>query len=218
MNYSDPSGHGILSKAWKKVKSMAAGISGSVRKGVSQLLGSGKNIRNVFSFSVSKVALSLQSRIFKGASSIGAILGTRISRVSTAYQRAKASGQSTYKWEGARAKEAKNIQLSWTKALLWWFSPIEAGESEEQATAWMAKGGNSVDSETGREYKKKKQVKGKPKDDIPECFRGEKPYKGESGKEAAKRVLEKYGEYDPEETGPGSDFSKLKKYFDTHFK
>lgn len=42
------------------------------------------------------------------------------------------------------------------------------------------------------------------------CFRGEKPYKGVSGKEAAKRVLEKYGEYDPEKTGPGSDFSKLK--------
>ncbi len=102
-------------------------------------------------------------------------------------------------------------------ALLWWFSPIEAGESEEQATAWMKKEGNSVDSETGREYKKKKQVKGKQKDDIPERFRGEKPYKGESGKEAAKRVLEKYGEYDPKETGPGSDFSKLKKYFDTHF-
>ena len=229
VNYSDPSGHGILSKAWKKVKSMAAGISGSVRKGVSQLLGNGRNIRNVFSSSVSKVASSLQSRIFKGASSIGAILGTRNSRVSTAYQRAKASGQSTYKWEGSRAKEAKNIQLSWTKALentmkhfcttakmlekqvelarlkarkdairvsgnqkiavtgsmsfgavvdslinsgiaaeaaeslasklvslaagaagpfvavlggtalLWWFSPIEAGESEEQATAWMKK-------------------------------------------------------------------------------
>ena len=102
-------------------------------------------------------------------------------------------------------------------AFLWWFSPIESGESEEQATAWMEKEGNSVDSETGREYKKKKQVKGKHKDDIPERFRGEKPYKGESGKEAAKRVLEKYGEYDPEETGPGSNFNKLKKYFDTHF-
>ena len=229
VNYSDPSGHGILSKAWKKVKSMAAGISGSVRKGVSQLLGSGRNIRNVFSSSVSKVAWSLQSRIFKGASCIGAILGARNSRVSTVYQSAKASGQLTYKWEGSRAKEAKNIQLSWTKALentikhfcttakmlekqvelarfkarkdvirvsgnqtiavtgsmsfgavvdslinsgiaaeavesmasklvslaagasgpfvavlggtalLWWFSPIEAGESEEQATAWMEK-------------------------------------------------------------------------------
>ena len=40
-------------------------------------------------------------------------------------------------------------------AFLWWFSPIEAGESEEQATAWMEKEGNSVDSETGREYKKR---------------------------------------------------------------
>ncbi len=31
MNYSGPSGHGILSKAWKKVKSMAVSIFGSVR-------------------------------------------------------------------------------------------------------------------------------------------------------------------------------------------
>lgn len=214
-------------------------------------------------------------------------MGRGNSRISTAYQKAKASGQSTYRWEGSKAKEGKNIQISWTKALentikhfctvakkvekqaeqarleasknmikaggsqtiavtgtmsfgavldalissgmsagaaeglasklislaaeaagpiavvlggtaiLWWLLPMEAGESEEQATAWMAKEGNSVDSETGREYKKKKQVKGKQKDDIPERFRGEKPYKGESGKEAAKRVLEKYGEYNP---------------------
>lgn len=67
------------------------------------------------------------------------------------------------------------------------------------------------------EYKTKKKVKGKQKDDIPNRFKGEKPYKGESGKDAAKRVLEEYGEYDPRDTGPGSDFNKLKKYFDTHF-
>jgi len=30
------------------------------------------------------------------------------------------------------------------------------------------------------------------------------------------RVI-KYGEFDPNKTGPGSDFNKLKKYFDTHF-
>ena len=155
-------------------------------------------------------------------------MGRGNSRISTAYQKAKASGQSTYRWEGSKAKEGKNIQISWTKALentikhfctvakkvekqaeqarleaskkmiltsghtiavtgtmsfgavldslissgiaaktaeglvsklisfvgsafgtfvgvlggtaiLWWFSPIEAGESEEQATAWMEK-------------------------------------------------------------------------------
>ena len=154
-------------------------------------------------------------------------MGRGNSRISTAYQKAKASGQSTYRWEGSKAKDGKNIQISWTKALentikhfctvakkvekqaeqarleasknmikaggsqtiavtgtmsfgevldalissgiaaktaeglasklisfvgsafgtfvgvlggtalLWWFSPIEAGESEEQATAWQ---------------------------------------------------------------------------------
>ena len=73
------------------------------------------------------------------------------------------------------------------------------------------------DGEAEREFKTKKKVNGKQKDDIPERFRSEKPYKGESGKQAAKRVLEKYGEYDPKDTGPKSDFNRLKKYFDTHF-
>ncbi|SHL04534.1 hypothetical protein, partial [Desulforamulus aeronauticus] len=68
-----------------------------------------------------------------------------------------------------------------------------------------------------KEYKTKKKVKGKQKDDIPDRFKGEKPYKGEAGKETAKRVLEKYGEWNPNRTGPGTDFNKLKKYFDTHF-
>ena len=38
-----------------------------------------------------------------------------------------------------------------------------------------------------------------------------------SGKEAAKRVLQEYGEYNPKDTGSGSDFNQLKKYFDQHF-
>jgi hypothetical protein len=38
-----------------------------------------------------------------------------------------------------------------------------------------------------------------------------------AGKEAAKRVLQEYGGYDPDNTGPKSDFNQLKKFFDTHF-
>ena len=53
-------------------------------------------------------------------------------------------------------------------------------------------------------------MKGKQKADIPERFRGEKPYKGESGKEASKRVLEKYGEYDPKKQGLVRIFVSLK--------
>ena len=74
-------------------------------------------------------------------------------------------------------------------------------------------------SEAGeQEYKEKINIKGKkPKDDIPERFRGERPLKGESGKEAAKRVLQKHGEYNPNETKGSTLFSQLKKYFDQHF-
>ncbi len=117
---------------------MAAEVSGSVRRGVNQLLGSGRSLRKVFSSSVSKAASSLQTRIFKGTSN-DAILGRRNSRISTAYQRHLVLLWQF--WEGQRFCGV---------------SPIEAGESEEQATAWMAKEGNSVDSETGRECKKEK--------------------------------------------------------------
>ena len=77
---------------------------------------------------------------------------------------------------------------------------------------------NPNDDKNKKEYKEKIKVKGKQKDDIPDRFRGERPYKGESGKDAAKRILKEYGEYDSKNTGPDSNFNKLKKYFDTHFK
>jgi len=50
-------------------------------------------------------------------------------------------------------------------------------------------GKETEDTKTGeQEYKKKKNIKGKkPKDNIAERFRGQKPLKGESGKDAAKR-------------------------------
>lgn len=80
------------------------------------------------------------------------------------------------------------------------------------AKALMSLSGNSSD-----EYKTPKKINGKPKNNIPDRFRGERPKKGESGKQAAKRILQERGEYDPKDTGPGSDFNKLKKYFDTHF-
>lgn len=83
--------------------------------------------------------------------------------------------------------------------------------SDEALDAGKAIGKGTAD------YKTKKKVEGKQKDDIPERFKGEKPLVGESGKDAAKRVLEEFGEYDPGRTGPGSDYNKLKKYFDTHF-
>ena len=54
--------------------------------------------------------------------------------------------------------------------------------------------GSIENGESGKgEFKTKISPKGgKKKDDIPDRFRGERPYKGESGKDAARHVLEKY--------------------------
>lgn len=48
--------------------------------------------------------------------------------------------------------------------------------------------------------------------DVPSWARGKKPLSGESGKGFAKRLLdEQYGEGNWSGTGPGSEFSKLRK-------
>ncbi|MDM8527068.1 hypothetical protein QUF58_02545 [Anaerolineales bacterium HSG24] len=54
--------------------------------------------------------------------------------------------------------------------------------------------------------------------DIPSWAEGEQPFVEESGRDFARRVLDK--KYGPKNhpTGPGSEFSKLKKYADRHFK
>jgi hypothetical protein len=54
--------------------------------------------------------------------------------------------------------------------------------------------------------------------DIPSWAEGERPFEGESGKDFAKRLCDKRfgpGNYN---TGPTSDYNKLKKYGDRHFK
>lgn len=53
--------------------------------------------------------------------------------------------------------------------------------------------------------------------DIPEWARGNRPFVGENGKAFAKRLLDaKYGPRN-HDTGPGSEFSKLKKFGDRGF-
>lgn len=70
----------------------------------------------------------------------------------------------------------------------------------------------------GRQYKIPKSGTGKEKaTDISSRFKGERPYINESGKEFAKRLCDAVfgeGNYD---TGPKSDFNKLKKYGDRAF-
>lgn len=50
--------------------------------------------------------------------------------------------------------------------------------------------------------------------DIPSSARGEKKRPGESGKEAAKRIMDKRYGAGNYPTGPGGEYNKLKKYFD----
>ena len=54
--------------------------------------------------------------------------------------------------------------------------------------------------------------------DVPRWAKGEKPFVGESGRDAAKRLLdEKYGPGQWKDTGPASEYNQLKKFFDRSF-
>jgi hypothetical protein len=54
--------------------------------------------------------------------------------------------------------------------------------------------------------------------DIPSWAKGQAPRVGESGKDFARRVMrERYPDQTEFDTGPGSEFNKLKKYADRHF-
>ena len=70
----------------------------------------------------------------------------------------------------------------------------------------------------GKECKIPKSGTGKEKaTDIPSRFKGERPYINESGKDFAKRLCDEAfgkGNYD---TGPKSDYNRLKKYGDRAF-
>ena len=75
-----------------------------------------------------------------------------------------------------------------------------------------------------RQFKKKKpNISGKEgAKGVPDWVKEEglRPYVGESGKEFAKRVMDaKYGKgnWDPKNTGPESEFSKIKKYADRSY-
>ena len=77
-----------------------------------------------------------------------------------------------------------------------------------------SKGGGKV------EYKKtKSNVSGKEgAKKPPDWAKGNRPQKGESGKNFARRLMdEKYGKGNWNETGPGSEFNKIKKWGDRSF-
>ena len=62
--------------------------------------------------------------------------------------------------------------------------------------------------------KKSKLSKKERATDIPSWAKGEKPQKGESGKDYAKRLCDKKYGKDNYDKGPGSDYNKLKKHGD----
>ena len=83
-------------------------------------------------------------------------------------------------------------------------------------------GGNETPNTQGGsnpQYKKSLSGSGKEKaTDVPSWAKGNKPYVDESGKDFAKRLCdERYGPGNYE-TGPTSDFNKIKKWGDRAFK
>ncbi|MFD3507471.1 hypothetical protein [Nocardia sp. NPDC058666] len=72
------------------------------------------------------------------------------------------------------------------------------------------------DTDDTRPKKVPKKGTGKEKaDDVPSWAKGRAPYVGESGKDYARRLMdEKYGKGNWSDTGPGSEYNKIKKYGD----
>ncbi|MBP3208136.1 MAG: hypothetical protein J6M21_07775 [Campylobacter sp.] len=79
--------------------------------------------------------------------------------------------------------------------------------------------GNFYFSDTDKKYKKPKSGSGKDKSsDKPSWADGERPYIGENGKDFAKRLMDKkYGKGNWKDTGPKSEYNKLKKWGDRGF-
>lgn len=79
---------------------------------------------------------------------------------------------------------------------------------------------NGNNTSTGNpEYKKPKSGSGKEKaNNPPSWVKGKRPFKGESGKDFAKRMMEeKYGKNADYNTGADSEYNKIKKYGDRAF-
>lgn len=78
---------------------------------------------------------------------------------------------------------------------------------------------NGQSADGNIEYKTPKKGSGKEKaDDVPSWTKGYKPYKGENGKQFAKRVMEDvFGKDTKYKVGPSSNYNKIKKWGDRGF-
>mgnify|MGYP002959551596 FL=1 len=145
MNYSDPSGHGILSKiksAAKKVTTTVKNTYNKAKTWVKNTYNKAKNrvsntyqhtkkaLTNVVSSSGSSEKnksgkSSSGGRYSSGGSNAGNRKSSSSSRGSSksnfyrpsTYEWAKSFGQSRYNWFSSKMKESGNIRNSWTKAI-----------------------------------------------------------------------------------------------------
>ena len=145
VNYSDPSGHGILSKIKSAAKKVATTVKNTYNKAktwVKNTYNKAKNwvsntyqnakkaLTNVVSSSGSSEKnksgkSSSGGRYSSGGSNAGNRKYSSSSRGSgksnfyrpSTYERAKSFGQSRYNWFSSKMKESGNIRNSWTKAI-----------------------------------------------------------------------------------------------------
>jgi len=145
VNYSDPSGHGILSKIKSAAKKVATTVKNTYNKAktwVKNTYNKAKNwvsntyqnakkaLTNVISSSGSSEKnksgkSSSGGRYSSGGSNAGNRKYSSSSRGSSksnfyrssTYERAKSFGQSRYNWFSSKMKESGNIRNSWTKAI-----------------------------------------------------------------------------------------------------
>ncbi|MFJ4653887.1 hypothetical protein ACIP5Y_21700 [Nocardia sp. NPDC088792] len=89
----------------------------------------------------------------------------------------------------------------------------------EQISKWFSKN-HPPQGPGGTDRPQKVPRPGSGKDranDPPSWAKGNPPYVGESGKDYARRMMDEHygpGNWDPKDTGPGSEYNKIKKYGD----
>ena len=96
---------------------------------------------------------------------------------------------------------------------------LEATVEDITSNVQFSSNENKPKNEPKQEYKKPKSGSGKEKaNDIPSWAKGKRPYKGESGKDFAKRLCDEHfgkGNYDTKT--PGKPFNQIKKWGDRGF-
>ena len=145
MNYSDPSGHGILSKIKSAAKKVATTVKNTYNKAktwVKNTYNKAKNwVSNTYQNAKKALTIVVSSsgsseknksgksssggRYSSGGSNAGNRKYSSSSRGSSksnfyrpsTYERAKSFGQSRYNWFSSKMKESGNIRNSWTKAI-----------------------------------------------------------------------------------------------------